>query len=117
MALPIIGDNDEAFAAISPDGRYVAYTSRTGQRPDVYVVDLESNRTTYRVSRDGGAYPFWSTTGDRLHYVKRNEVWTVATDQIDGDVTRATRTSTTVPGLYLAGSASAADRIVVAMRE
>ncbi len=108
--------NDEAFGAISPNGRYVAYTSSAGQGPDVFVVDLNSNRTTFRVSGSGGAYPFWSTTGDRLHYVNGDEVWTVATDQIDGDVTRASRTST-VPGLYLAANASAADRIVVAMLE
>ena len=107
--------HNEAFGAISPDGRYVAYSSRGGQRPDVFVVDLKSNRSTFEVSREGGAYPFWSSTGDRLHYVKGNELWTVATDQIGDDMTRAPRTSTTVPGLYLAGSASAGDRIVVAM--
>lgn len=106
---------DEFFGAISPDGRYVAFVSRTGQRRDVLVADLTSDRTAFRVSRDGGAYPFWSPTGDRLHYVKGNEVWTAAADQIGGDVTRAFRTSTTVAGLYLAGSASSADRFVVAM--
>lgn len=107
--------NDEAFGAISPDSRYVAFASRTDQPSDVFVVDLRSERTTFRVSHDGGSYPFWSAAGDRLHYVEGNEVWTVATDQIGGDMTRASRTSTTVEGLYLAGSTSAADRIVVAM--
>ncbi len=106
--------NDEAFGAISPDGRYVAYMSTTGQLSDVFVVDLTSDRTTFRVSRDGGAYPFWSFTGDNLHYVKGDEVWTIASDQIGDDLTRTLQTSTTVPGLYLAGSVSAADRFVVA---
>lgn len=107
--------DDEAFGAISPDGRYVAFVSRTDQRPDVFVTDLTSDRTAFRVSRDGGVYPFWSAAGDRLHYVKGNEVWTAATDQIGGDLAQSFRTSTTVEGLWLAGSASSADRFVVAM--
>lgn len=108
---------DEAFGAISPDGRYVAYTAGTGRRFDVFVVDLEGDRSTFRVSRGGGAYPFWSAAGDRLHYVKDDDVWTVAADQLGSAATRPSRRSTTVTGLYLAGTASTADRLVVAMLE
>ena len=93
----------------------MAFVSQTGRQRDVLVADLTGDRTAFRVSRDGGAYPFWSPTGDRLHYVKGDEVWTVAADQIGGDLPRAVRTSTTVAGLYLAGSVSSADRFVVAM--
>lgn len=106
---------DEAFGAISPDGRYVAYVSRIDERPEVHVADLTGARATVRASHDGGAYPFWSVAGDRLHYVKGDEVWTAAADPVDGGWTRASRTSTRVTGLYLAASVSSADRMVVAM--
>ncbi len=109
--------DDEAFGAISPDGRYVAFTSMAGRRKDVFVVDLERDRAPFRVSTDGGSYPFWSAAGDLLHYVHGDELLSIPTDQIDGDVIGASRISTPVAGLYLAGSTSAADRIVVAMLE
>ena len=39
-------------------------------RMTVFVTDLEGDRTPFRVSRAGGAYPFWSAAGDQLHYVR-----------------------------------------------
>ncbi len=107
--------DDEAFGAISPDGRYVAYTSMGGRRAEVFVVDLMSERAPVRVSQTGGSYPFWSVAGDLLHYVDGDTLLTVPTAELWGGAIRALRRSRPVAGLYLAGSTSTANRIVVAM--
>ena len=107
--------NHEAFGAISPEGRYVAFTSTSGaRRPDVLVIDLEGDREPLRVSPDGGGYPFWSSAGDRLHYVRGDALVTVPTERLDRGVDAAGLTSTAVEGLYLAGAVTSGDRIVVA---
>ena len=63
-------DFDERNATLSPDGRWLAYTSNeTGQR-EVYVrpfPDLEAG-TKWRISTDGGAWPLWNPAGDELFY-------------------------------------------------
>ena len=64
---------DEAFreqnASLSPDGRWVAYTSNeTGQR-EVYVrpfPDVDAGR--WQISTDGGEWPLWNPAGDELFY-------------------------------------------------
>jgi eukaryotic-like serine/threonine-protein kinase len=60
---------DEATPALSPDGRFLAYTStRTGQL-EVYLrpyPDVDAAR--WRVSADGGASPVWSASGQELYF-------------------------------------------------
>ena len=107
----------EAFGAISPNGRYVAFTSADGEGPEVHVVDLESDRAPLRVSRDGGAYPFWSPDGARLHYVDGDQLRTTTTDAFASGAGAEVRASISVAGLHLAGTADSADRFVVALRE
>ena len=60
--------------AISPDGRWLAYTSNETGRNEVYVrpfPDVDSNRA--QVSRDGGFGPLWANGGDELFYVGAGE--------------------------------------------
>ena len=64
---------DEEFAernaSLSPDGRWVAYTSsETGQR-EVYVrpfPDVETGK--WQISTDAGEWPLWNPAGDELFY-------------------------------------------------
>jgi len=108
---------DEAFGAISPDGRYVAFASMRGPRSEILVADLGSERAPFRVSRSGGGYPFWSQSGDLLHYVEGDALLTVPASQLSGGAIRDPHRSNPVAGLYLAGSTRNADRIVVATLE
>ncbi len=59
----------ERGAALSPDGRWLAYTSNeTGQR-EVYVrpfPDVDAGR--WQISTDGGEWPLWNIAGDELFY-------------------------------------------------
>ncbi len=107
----------EAFGAISPDGRYVAYMSTDEEGPEVFALALERShqQAPTMVSHGGGRFPFWSAAGDRLHYVKGETVWTLDTDQLDGGMQASARRSTPVAGLHRAAASSIAGRFVVAV--
>jgi Tol biopolymer transport system component len=65
----------ERGAAISPDGRYVAYVSNESNRDEIYVrpfPNSEANR--WIVSAGGGTEPRWSPTGTELFYVSEDNV-------------------------------------------
>jgi serine/threonine-protein kinase len=59
--------------AISPDGRWLAYSSdESAGRADVYVTPFSPQGTTasekWQVSNNGGTYPVWSRDGRHLFY-------------------------------------------------
>ncbi|HEU4723065.1 MAG TPA: protein kinase [Gemmatimonadaceae bacterium] len=59
---------DETAARISPDGRWVAYTSDHSGRPEVYLDSYPTARRPVAVSSDGGAHPVWRGDGRELYY-------------------------------------------------
>jgi len=62
----------EQGAAFSPDGRWLAYQSDETGRPEVYVVSFPDLGAKQQVSRDGGASPQWSMTGQELFFWEGN---------------------------------------------
>ena len=59
--------------AISPDGRWLAYSSdESAGRADVYVTPFSPHSTAlngkWQVSSEGGIYPVWSRDGRKLFY-------------------------------------------------
>jgi Tol biopolymer transport system component len=63
---------------ISPDGRWVAYSSEESGIAQVYVRAFPDLGARYQVSIDGGTEPVWSRDGRRLYY-RRNRMITAAT--------------------------------------
>jgi serine/threonine-protein kinase len=60
----------ELHPAISPDGRWLAYTSNESGRNEVYVRAFDDTRDVqWQVSNRGGGSPVWSPRGDELFYV------------------------------------------------
>jgi serine/threonine-protein kinase len=60
----------EDSPAVSPDGRFVAFSSTESDQSEVYVSpfpDVAENR--WQISRDGGAYPAWSPDGTELFFL------------------------------------------------
>ncbi len=106
----------EAFGALSPDGRRVAFVSDIDGDPEVYVVDLATGGAPARVSTSRGSYPFWSIDGDRLHYLVDDEVRSVAAADLGTGSPLVPRVATSVAGLWLAGHAGP-DELLVAMRD
>ena len=59
----------ETNPQISPDGRWLAYTSDESERREIYVSPFpRMDEGKWRVSRDGGTEPLWSADGRELFY-------------------------------------------------
>ena len=54
---------------LSPDRRWVAFTSFENGRTDVYVAPFPQYGSRTRVSPRGGSWPRWRRDGDELFYV------------------------------------------------
>jgi len=55
-------------AMLSPDARWIAYTSDESGRSEVYVRSAEPGGGRWQVSSDGGLQPHWSANGKELYY-------------------------------------------------
>jgi serine/threonine-protein kinase len=58
----------EGFPDVSPDGRWLAYTSTESGRPEVWVQPFPGPGPRQQVSRDGGQSPAWRNDGRELFY-------------------------------------------------
>jgi serine/threonine-protein kinase len=58
----------ETQAAISPDGRWVAYASLEAGSLEIYVQSSSGSGPKVRISTDGGSAPRWSRDGRELFY-------------------------------------------------
>ncbi len=58
----------EVRAALSPDGRFVAYQSNESGRAEVYVRDLGKTGGKWQVSSAGGFAPKWRADGKELYF-------------------------------------------------
>jgi Tol biopolymer transport system component len=71
------GGNPEPFlvergsqrdAVLSPDGRWLAYTTNVSGQDEIWVTPFPGKETRLMVSTDGGTEPVWSPVGDELYY-------------------------------------------------
>ena len=67
----------ESAPALSPDGRYLAYVSDESGRNAVYITRYPSGEGRWQVSRAGGIWPRWSSDGDRLYFVRVDQLLVV----------------------------------------
>lgn len=88
VAEPITGLGGRvSFAAVSPDGRWLVYTSDAEGRYEVYVVayPVEESPRPIRLSRDGGEEAVWASAGDGLYYRDQQRwFWVARSDSGDG---------------------------------
>lgn len=74
--IPLVtGPGPDYWPEISPDGRWLAFTSRSDARNQVYVIPFapawpegQANRR-WIVSENGGRMPRWSRDGEQLYYI------------------------------------------------
>ena len=66
----------EMFPALSPDGRWLAYSSTESGNPEVYVRPFpETGSAKWQVSTAGGSQPRWAGSGRELFYINgKNEM-------------------------------------------
>jgi len=69
---------DEILPRLSPDGRWLVYTSNETKAYEVYMQPYPSLDRKFQLSVDGGGQPVWSHDGRTLFY--RNESVVLAVD-------------------------------------
>jgi serine/threonine-protein kinase len=66
---PVVASRfDEQYPALSPDERWLAYTSDQSGRTEVYVRPFGRDGDLVQVSQNGGNEPAWSDDGTELFY-------------------------------------------------
>ena len=59
-----------ANTALSPDGHWIAYEAREGERNEVFVRPFPNvNDARFPISQGGGSWPVWSRNGKELFYL------------------------------------------------
>ena len=99
----------ELAPALSPNGRWLAYSSNETGRPEVYVRPFPNTGTgKIQLSTDGGTVPHWSARGDELYFISAANEMMAARVRITPDfaVLGTTRLFSTVGFIATAGHAS-----------
>ena len=73
----LISDYFEVYPSLSPDGRWVAYTSLESGAYEIYVREVAGEARKVRVSDLGGIAAVWSRDGRRLFYQSMDQRLTV----------------------------------------
>jgi eukaryotic-like serine/threonine-protein kinase len=66
----VVTEAIESQGQVSPDGKWIAYTSDTTGAFEVYVRPFPTGPGVWKVSVDGGGEPRWSADGKQLYYVR-----------------------------------------------
>jgi len=105
---------NETQAQLSPDGRWVAYTSNESGRDEVYVQRFPMPGSKRQISSAGGAMPRWRRDGKELFYLAADQFLTAVPIRSEGafevgpDI-KLFRTRLVVQGSESSGLATAYD--------
>ena len=59
----------ESYGQVSPDGRWLAYTSDASGRTEVYVTAFPAGGRKWQVSNEGGTMSMWDPSGEAIHWI------------------------------------------------
>jgi serine/threonine-protein kinase len=68
----------EALPALSPDGRWLAYTSNESGRTEVFVQEFRAGGQRWQVSASGGTEPVWARNSIELYFFRGSALMAVA---------------------------------------
>jgi dipeptidyl aminopeptidase/acylaminoacyl peptidase len=78
-ALPVARSRfSEGGAKLSPDGKWIAYSSDESGRPQIYIQPFPGPVPKVQVSSEGGIDPRWRATGGELYYRRFGQMMAVA---------------------------------------
>ncbi|HXW03881.1 MAG TPA: protein kinase [Vicinamibacterales bacterium] len=60
---------DEGSASLSPDGRWIAYSSDRSGRSEVWVQPVPATGAAWQITNDGGRQPIWRPDGGELFFI------------------------------------------------
>jgi serine/threonine-protein kinase len=91
---------DEGNGVLSPDGRWICYSSDESGESQVYVRAFPDTGGKWLVSTDGGDHPLWGPTGTELYYLRAGTIM-VAKVSTEGTTFRADRSEVLIDDEYL----------------
>ena len=103
-AIPLVATPEfaEGEPALSPDGRWLAYSSNETGRYEVFVRPLpDVNSARVRVSSDGGLGPLWAHSGRELFFVDEDRGLVAAQFDPGSGQVLGQETLFTIPAGYL----------------
>ena len=74
---------NQAYGAVSPDGRWAAYASDESGKYDIYVDAFPKPGSRVRVTTAGGTEPRWNRQGSELFFRRGSEIHVVKLSQQD----------------------------------
>jgi Tol biopolymer transport system component len=74
-----MSEASENWAAFSPDGRWVAFSSTESGQVAVYVAPFPANGRRVRISTGGGSQARWRRDGRELYYLAEDRTLMAAT--------------------------------------
>src|SRR5262249_46375898 len=96
----LVGTPAEEFEpSLSPDGRWLAYTSNESATSQVYVQSYPALDSRQQVSINGGTGPVWSHDGHRLFFAQEGQPQ--RTRLLSVDVKLGSSFSAGLPRLFL----------------
>jgi serine/threonine-protein kinase len=95
-------DFAERHPDISPDGRWIAYTSNESGRFEIYVRPHPAAGGKWQISDGGGTWPVWARSGRELFY-RTNQGIMVASIEVQGDSLRVGTPQEVVKGDFRGG--------------
>jgi Tol biopolymer transport system component len=85
LVSPHVGNASSGYGRLSPDGRWLAYSSTESGRAEVYVVPFRGGQGRWQVSANGGSQPAWSSDARELYYANLNfTVLAVPVKEVNG---------------------------------
>ncbi|HTT68281.1 MAG TPA: protein kinase [Gemmatimonadales bacterium] len=73
----VVGPGATTQIALSPDGRWLAFTGDATGREEIYAAPFPGIAFTRQVSRDGGTEPRWAHSGRELFYRTQDRLMVV----------------------------------------
>jgi len=77
--------SDGISGQVSPNGRWIAYTSDSTGRAEVWVRSLAGTAAPIRVSPSGGFEPIWSSDGREIYYRENRKLMALAVEAGSGE--------------------------------
>jgi hypothetical protein len=71
-------DHPTYAATVSPDGKWLAYTSQETGIDEIYVRGASGQIPKWQVSVDGGLVPLWAPNGKEIYYVRGDVMMAVS---------------------------------------
>jgi len=100
----------ENWAAFSPDGRWVAFSSTAGSDvPEVYVTRFPTPGQAWRVSADGGTQARWRKDGKEIFYLSPDRKLMAASVTLEADTVKVGQIESLFPVSFPYGAYHAFD--------